>query len=98
MLDAFLSSPPSFSTAATFFARVTAIFKPFQNILCGDGLCPARYHVGTDALVCPAGRSPALTLSRRLGRSLNRPRVQRNPRTHARTEIASLDVLALGDR
>src|ERR1700688_3247552 len=33
MLEAFFSSPPSFSTAATFLARVTAIFKPFQNRL-----------------------------------------------------------------
>src|ERR1700686_2752868 len=31
MLEAFFNSPPSFSTAATFLARVTAIFKPFQT-------------------------------------------------------------------
>src|ERR1019366_3294038 len=82
MLEAFFSSPPSFSTCATFLALVTAMFKPFQ-ILCGDGALPR-----------PPGKARHLCLSRNLDRS----RIQRDPGPHARTQVASLDVLALGHR
>src|SRR5271166_2719963 len=83
MLEAFLSSPPSFSTAATFLALVTAMFKPFQKILCGDGALP---------------RLPAQPYQLCLSRNLDRSRIQRDARPHTRTQIAGLDVLALGHR
>src|SRR5208282_6541712 len=33
-----------------------------------------------------------------LSRNLNRSRIQRDPRSHARTQVAGLDVLTLGHR
>src|ERR1700687_190305 len=85
MLEAFFSSPPSFSTCAIFFALVTAMFKPFQNsgVLWSDG-----------RLARPPDKPRPLCLRRDLDRS----RVQRDPRPHARTQVASLDVLAFGHR
>src|SRR6266853_5089943 len=83
MLEAFFSSPPSCSTCATFLALVTAMFKPFQKFLRSD----RRLRAVT-------GQSPKLCLSR----NLNRSRIQRDPRPHARTQVASLDVFPLGHR
>src|SRR5208283_4149621 len=83
MLEAFFSSPPSFSTCATFLALVTAIVQTLSGNL------RAAPGTGEDAR-----RSTRL----RLGCNLDRSRIQRDSRPHARTQIASLDVLALGHR
>src|ERR1700687_3037162 len=80
MLEAFFSSPPSCSTCAIFFALVTAMFKPLQN-LCSDGALP----IWEARPLC-------------LGRDLNRSRVQWDPRAHAGTQVAGLDIFALGHR
>src|ERR1700680_551594 len=85
MLEAFFSSPPSCSTCATFLALVTAISKPFQISQCLVERRAPRPSPGTARKLC-------------LSRNLNRSRIQCDPRPHARTQVAGLDVFALGDR
>src|ERR1700704_2177207 len=87
MLEALFNSPPSCSTCATFFALVTAMFKPFQKIFVWG------------RATRPSNRAkPGSCLKLGLGRNLNRSRVQRDPRSHARTQVAGLDIFALGHR
>ena len=82
MLETFFSSFPSSSTCSIFFALVTAIF-----LIPRQSACRA-------VLDCSPGQSRQL----RLRRSLNRAGVNRNSRAHGRTQVAALDVLALGHR
>src|SRR5438270_2708608 len=101
MLEAFFSSPPNFSTAATFLARVTAIFKPFQKssrLSPYTSCLPERSQARSEATGLAESKDLYLTSELRLSRDLNRSRVQQDPRPHARTQITALDVLPLRDR
>src|SRR5947209_19631111 len=87
MWETLLRSLLSFSTCSVFFALVTAIVEFLGSF------------VFKKALLRNADSRVRLSLHfLRLRSRLDGTHIERNPRPHSRTQVASLDVLALGDR